>query len=253
MTQPPSTPLLAANKALDEIIAIAETHQPMDKFTHDRLEREAKSSISTDAAFSYATLGALEAVFGNEELMDMYHRNSIKLSSNYQLVYENYAGSLHHVLRFKEAAENARLAASLAPDDLNIVAKAINYTVHSGEISMAASMVGNYTKLTPENPDAYEDLIKAVSLQKKNGIADQEIIQLVQIACDFLRSKQFYFVGQELIVDDEDDGFLSFCVNLNLTNEEVWNFNRQLFEIMLDKVPDQSPSLSVRFSRNHIS
>ena len=170
MTQHPTAPLLAANKALDEITAIAATHQPPDKFTHDRLERVVKSSIPVDAAFSYSTLGALEAVSGNEELMDT---------------------------------------------------------------------------------GAYKDLIKAATLQKSAGIADEEVMQLVQIACDFLRSKQVHFVDQELIADEEDEGFLSLTINLNLTNEEIWNFNRQLFEIMLDKVPNQSPHLSVRFGRSH--
>lgn len=82
MTQKLPAPLLAASKALEEITAIAAVHKPIDKFTHDRLERIAKSSIPVDAAFSYATLGALEAISGNEELMDSYHRNSIQLCND---------------------------------------------------------------------------------------------------------------------------------------------------------------------------
>lgn len=107
MTQHPPAPLLAANKALDEITAIAATHQPPDKFTHDRLERVVKSSIPVDAAFSYSTLGALEAVSGNEELMDSYHKNSIQLCND-ALMHRNYACSLVHVSRVREAAEQAR-------------------------------------------------------------------------------------------------------------------------------------------------
>jgi len=250
MTQQSSAPLLAANKALDEITAIAATHQPPDKFTHDRLERVVKSSIPVDAAFSYSTLGALEAVSGNEELMDSYHKNSIQLCNDV-LMHRNYACSLLHVSRVKEAAEQARIAASLADGDLEAIQTAINYTAHSGEITMSASLVETYRKFAPTDTGAYEDLIKAATLQKSAGIADEEVMQLVQIACDFLRSKQVYFVNQELIADLEDEGFLSLCINLNLTNEEIWNFNRQLFEIMLDKVPNQSPHLSVRFGRSH--
>lgn len=250
MTQHPPVPLLAASKALDEITAIAATHQPPDKFTHDRLERTIKSSIPVDAAFSYATLGALEAISGNEELMDSYHKNSIQLC-NTTLTRVNYAGSLHHVLRVREAAEQARIALSLAPDDLEVIQKAIIYTAHSGEITMAASLVETYRKLAPADSGAYKDLIKAATMQKSAGIADEEVMQLVQIACDFLRSKQVHFVNQELVADEEDEGFLSLCINLNLTNEEVWNFNRQLFEIMLEQVPNQSPHLSVRFGRSH--
>lgn len=249
MTQQSTAPLLAANKALDEIIVIAATHQPPDKFTHDRLERVAKSSIQIDAAFSYATLGALEAISGNEELMDSYHQNSIQLRDD-ALMHRNYAGSLHHVLRVKEAAEQARIAASLGVGDIAVIQKAINYTAHSGGITMAASLVETYRKLAPTDTGAYEDLIKAASMQKTAGIADEEIMQLVQIACDFLRSKQVHFVDQELIADEEDEGFLSLCINLNLSNEEIWNFNRQLFEIMLDQVPNQSSHLSVRFGRS---
>jgi len=250
MTQQLSAALLAANKALDEINAIAETHQPPDKFTHDRLERVAKSSIPIDAAFSYATLGALEAVSGNEELMDGYHKNSIQLCNDV-LMHRNYACSLHHVSRVREAAEQARISASLGAGDLVAIQTAISYTAHSGGITMAASLVETYKKLAPTDTGAYEDLIKAALMQKNAGIADEEIMQLVQIACDFLRSKQVYFVDQELIADQEDEGFLSLCINLNLTNEEIWNFNRQLFEIMLDQVPNQSPHLSVRFGRSH--
>jgi len=250
MIQQPPAPLLAANKALDEINAIAATHQPPDKFTHDRLERAAKSSISIDAAFGYATLGALEAVSGNEELMDSYHKNSIQLSND-ALTHRNYACSLHLVSRIREAAEHARIAASLADGDLVGIQTAISYTAHSGEITMAASLVETYRKLAPTDAAAYDDLIKTASMQKKTGIADEEIMKLVQIACDFVRSKQIHFVDQELIADQEDEGFLSLCINLNLTNEEIWNFNRQLFEIMLDKVPNQSPHLSVRFGRSH--
>lgn len=249
MNQPSSAPLLAANKALDEITAIAATHQPPDKFTHDRLERAAKSSISTDAAFSYATLGALEAVSGNEELMDNYHNNSIQLCSD-ALTHRNYACSLHLVSRIREAAEHARIAASLADGDLVGIQTAISYTAHSGEITMAASLVETYKKLAPTDTGAYDDLIKAASMQKNAGIADEEIMQLVQIACDFLRSKKIHFVDQELIADEEDEGFLSLRINLNLTNEEIWNFNRQLFEILLEQVPNQSPHLSVRFGRS---
>ena len=250
MTQQTPLPLLAANKALDEINAIAATHQPPDKFTHDRLERVAKSSISIDAAFSYATLGALEAVSGNEELMDSYHKNSIQLCSDV-LTHRNYACSLHHVSRVREAADQARIAASLDDGDLVSIQTAITYTAESGEITMAASLVETYKKLAPADNSAYADLIKAVSMQKKAGIADEEVMHLVQIACDFLRSKQAHFVDQELIADEEDEGFLSLRINLNLTNEEIWNFNRQLFEIMLDKMPNQSPHLSVRFGRSH--
>lgn len=115
---------------------------------------------------------------------------------------------------------------------------------------MATSLVETYRKLAPTDTGAYADLIKAATMQKNTGIADEEIIQLVQIACDFLRSKQVHFVDQELVADEEDEGFLSLCINLNLPNEEIWNFNRQLFEIMLDQVPNQSPHLSVRFGRN---
>lgn len=249
MTQQPPVPLLAASKALDEITAIAATHQPPDKFTHDRLERAAKSSISFDAAFSYATLGALEAISGNEELMDSYHKNSIQLCNDV-LMHRNYACSLLHVSRVREAAEQARIAASLGDGDLGAIQTAIIYTAHSGAITMAASLVETYKKLAPMDTGAYKDLIKAASMQKTAGIADEEIMQLVQIACDFLRSKQVHFVDQELIADEEDEGFLSLCINLNLTNEEIWNFNRQLFEIMLDQVPNQSSHLSVRFGRS---
>ena len=250
MTQQSPAPLLAASKALDEITAIAATHQPPDKFTHDRLERAIKSSIPADAAFSYATLGALEAVSGNEELMDSYHKNSIQLCND-ALMHRNYACSLLHVSRVKEAAEQARIAASLADGDLAVIQTAIVHTAYSGEITMAASLVETYRKLAPADTGTYQDLTKAASMQKIAGIADEEIKQLVQLACDFLRSKQIHFVDQELIADEEDEGFLSLCINLNLTNEEVWNFNRQLFEIMLDQVPNQSPHLSVRFARSH--
>lgn len=249
MTQQPPAALLAANKVLDEINAIAATHRPPDKFTHDRLERVAKSSIPIDAAFSYATLGALEAVSGNEDLMDSHHKNSIQLSSD-ALTHRNYACSLHHVLRVKEAAEQARIAASLDEGDIVSIQTAINNTAESGGITMAASLVQTYRKLAPSDTGAYEDLIKAASMQKAAGIADEEIMQLVQITCDFLRSKKIHFVDQELIADEEDEGFLSLHINLNLTNEEIWNFNRQLFEIMLDQVPNQSPHLSVRFGRS---
>lgn len=250
MNQQLPAPLLAANKALDEIAAIAATHQSPDKFTHDRLERVAKSSIPIDAAFSYATLGALEAVSGNEELMDSYHQNSIKLRNDV-LMHKNYAGSLSHVSRVREAAEQARIALSMVDGDLDAIQSAIFYTVESGGITMAASLVETYRKLAPTDTGAYEDLIKAAAMQKHAGIADDEIMQLVQIACDFLRSKQVHFVDQELIADDEDEGFLSLLINLNLPNEEVWDFNRQLFEIMLDQVPHQSSHLSVRFGRSH--
>jgi hypothetical protein len=250
MTQKPSAALLAASKALDEIIALASTHQRPDKFTHERLEREAKSSISTEAAFSYATLGALEAISGNEPLMDMYHQNSIKLCSNSHM-HMNYAGSLHHVLRLIEAAKYARIGASLAPDDLEAIQKAINYTTQSGGITMAASLVETYKKLNPSDTGGYDFLIKPSSLQKITGISDEEIMQLVQIAADFLRNKNVNFTEQELITDDDDEGFISLCFNLNLSNEEIWNLNRQLFEIMLDQVPNQSPYLSVRFGRSH--
>ncbi|MDP2878651.1 MAG: hypothetical protein Q8N74_03865 [Sulfuricella sp.] len=249
MTQQSSAPLLAANKALDEITAIAATHLPPDKFTHDRLERTIKSSIPIDAAFGYATLGALEAVSGNEELMDSYHQNSIQLCNDV-LMHRNYACSLLHVSRVREAADQARIAASLGDGDLEAIQTAINYTAQSGGITMADSLVETYRKLAPTDAGAYADLIKAATMQKNTGIADEEIMQLVQIACDFLRSKQVHFVDQELIADEEDEGFLSLCINLNLTNEEIWNFNRQLFEIMLDQVPNQSPHLSVRFGRN---
>lgn len=249
MTQQSSAPLLAANKALDEITAIAATHQPPDKFTHDRLERAIKSSIPVDAAFGYATLGALEAVSGDEELMDSHHQNSIQLCNDV-LMHRNYACSLLHVSRIREAAEQARIAASLVDGDLDAIQTAINYTAQSGGIAMATSLVETYRKLAPTDAGTYADLIKAATMQKNTGVADEEIMQLVQIACDFLRSKQVHFVDQELIADEEDEGFLSLCINLNLPNEEIWNFNRQLFEIMLDQVPNQSPHLSVRFGRN---
>lgn len=248
MTQKPSA-ALAANKVLDEIIAIAQTHQPPDKFTHDRLEREAKSSISADAAFSYATLGALEAISGNEELMDSYHKNSIKLSNSSHM-HMNYAGSLNHVLRLKEAGEQARIGASLAPDDIEAIKKAINYSVQAGRITTAASLVGTYKKLSPVDTDSFEYILKASSMLKTAGINEDEIVQLFQIACDFLRSKKIYFLAQDMITDEEDEGYISLCLNLNLTNEEIWNFNRQLFEIMLEQVPNQSPNLSVRFGRS---
>jgi hypothetical protein len=88
-------------------------------------------------------------------------------------------------------------------------------------------------------------------MQKTLGISDEEIMRLVQIACDFLRGKQMHYIYQELIADEGDEGFLSLCLNLDLTNEEVWDFNRQLFEIMLDQVPDQTSRLSVRFGRSN--
>jgi hypothetical protein len=250
MTQKPSAAILAASKALDEIIALSTTHQRPDKFTHDRLERDARSSISSESAFSYATLGALESISGNEQLMDKYHKNSIQLCSN-SLMHMNYAGSLHYVLRFIEAAEYARIGASLAPDDLEAIEKAINYTIHSGGIAMATSLLETYKKLKPSDTGSYDYLIKASLLQKTIGVADEEIMRLVQIAGDFLRHKNVDFIEQELIVDEDDEGFISLCFNLNLTNEEIWNLNRQLFEIMLDQVPNQSPHLSVRFGRSH--
>lgn len=250
MTQQPPVPLLAANKALDEIISIAKTHQPLDKFTYERLERAAKSSIQTNAAISYVTLGALEAVAGNEEKMDGYHKNAISLSNN-AFTRENYAGSLYHVSRVKEAAEQARIAASLAADDINILKKAILITKHSGGITMATSLVETYKKLVPTDSVTFESLVKAASMQKTTGVADEEIMQLTQIAYDFLRSKQLHFVNHELIADEDDEGFLSLRIGLNLANEEIWNLNRQLFEIMLDQVPTQSPHLSVRFGRSH--
>lgn len=256
MTQITSAPaqLLAANKALEEITAISSTHQRPDKFTHDRLERAAKSSISIDAAFSYATLGALEAVSGNEDLMDSYHKNSIRLSND-ALMHRNYACSLLHVLRVVEAAEQARIAASLAVGEIDLLKTAIFYTVASGGIMMATSLVESYRKLAPADDGSYDYLIKAASIQKNAGITDEEVTQLVQIACDFLRSKHIYYVDPALGIDEEDgdeDGkLLSLCMNLKLTNKEVWNLNRQLFEIMLDRIPNQSPFLSVRFGRSH--
>lgn len=83
---------------------------------------------------------------------------------------------------------------------------------------MAASLVETYRKFVPTDTDAYQDLIKAASVQMNICVADEEIMHLVQIACSFLRNKQIHFVGQKLIVDEEDEGFLSLCINLNLSN-----------------------------------
>lgn len=249
MIEQSSLPLLAANKVLDEIAAIAATHQPPDKSTHDRLERAARKFIPIDAAFSYATLGALEAVSGNEKLMDSYHQNSIQLCDD-PLMHLNYARSLYQFSRVREAAEQARIAASLADDDLDAMHDAISYTFESGGVAMAASLLETCKKLVPLDDDAYQDLIMAATVQKNTDITDEEIMPLVQIACDFLRAKQMHFVDQELIVDEEDEGFLSLCFNLNLPNDEVWHLNRQLFEVMLDLMPDQPRRLSVRFARS---
>lgn len=51
MTQPFPAPLLVANKALDEINAIAATYQPPDKFTHGRLEQVPNQSPHLSVRF----------------------------------------------------------------------------------------------------------------------------------------------------------------------------------------------------------
>lgn len=248
MTQILHASLSAANEALKEIIAISNSNRVLDKFTHDRLERIAKSSIPIDAAFSYATLGALEAVYGNEELMDSYHKNSIKLCDNV-LMRGNYACSLRHVLRLKEASEQARIASSLAESDVNALKEAISFTVQAGEIALAASLVPSYYKLVPTDTSTYEVLMAAADLMKTLGISQEEVMQLIQIACDLLRNKKISYIRQNMNVDEEDGGFLSLCIMLNQNNDEIIALNRLLFEIMLDKVPNQSPRLSVRFGR----
>lgn len=249
MTIQPPVPELAANKALEEIIALSKKCQQPDRFTHDRLERAIRSSIPFDAAISYSVLGALEATSGNEALMDEYHRNSIKLS-NSPLMHRNYAASLCLFLRLREAAEQSRLEASLAPGDITAIRNAISNTAISGEITGTLGLIQTYRKLVPEDERSYVNVVNAASLQEKVGITDEEIMKLVQLATDFLRSKKIYRFTQTIDADFDDEGFISLCMNLNLSNEEVWNLNRQLFEIMVEQVPDQSPQLSVRFERN---
>lgn len=253
MSHSASVPQLAASKVLSDISTFATKHITPDAFTYKRLEREAKSSIQQDASLAYTALGALNAVSGDEELMLKYHKMAIDCRDDF-LSRINFATSLQLMGRLHDAAEQARLLASRDTGNLEPLVDAINYTWQSGEISKAVSLTNMYFKLVPSDADKYQNVMNAANLQQKLGITDEQISLLARIVCDYVRQHKIPLMGGELGIDANTDyETLSLSFLLNMSNQDIWEHNRKVFEIMMDEVPDQSAHLSVRFDRAHFA
>lgn len=241
---------LAAIKVLKEVSALAAKRTAPDEFTFRRLEREARSSLQQDPSFAYTALGALNAVSGNEELMRKNHTNAISNRDDFD-ARNNYAISLQYMGFIHEAAEEYRLLVSRDESNLVALQEAISRTWQSGEVIRATELRSKHSKLMhSSNSEDYLNLNIAANLQMKLGITDEQISNLVKIACHYSRQHHISIIGFALETDANDDyETLSLCMLLDMSNKEIWQHNKQVFEIMMDKVPEQSAHLSVRFDR----
>ncbi len=234
MTTP--VPLTKSEELLDELSRVDMTSSAMNEFVLAALKQRARAAIKTDPYHGYMALGAISALAWNDADLDAAHRNAIALDDN-SLAHANYAVSLQLVNRRAEAAEQARIASDLEPENISLLARAIEYATVAGHIQNAMALYRKFVTRAPGTAPKFdtESIVRVLAMR---GVPEAEFIQGQSILFEVLRQHRVR-PDSVRIQTDEEPG--DECVMITLVVEADYSFAQSLHDEACARLCEELP------------
>lgn len=243
MTTAPKT---KAEDLFDRIIAFANNGEEMDEFHLAAFRREAKESLKMDAYLGYMALGALASLSWNDSELDKNHGCAIKLGETY-LSHQNYAESLGAVLRYPEATKEIQIAADMVPADIDMLRRAIEFSVLAGQIGGAVQLHQKLTNRTMgAEPDfSANDIARVFEL---TGINEDEFAKGQFVVFDTFRHHRLTPKTMNAYVDVDDEPSVLFEYVLRASAADAQSIHNEICTRLCNELPDGGHPAVLMFS-----
>ena len=189
------------------------TVKNLDEFELQRIKIEADSLLRarpSQAHQAHMVLGAVASLRGDAEAVRHHNGIALRYLGNEVDVWYNCSVSLFIIDEAIEAAEFARKAFELAPDDCMILEHLIKTTVASACFKEARDLCDRWDKSFPDRPVRCKFEARALaSAVERGAFSEESVREILQIALDVQNAAKIRRVITGFLKDiTEPDSFL---------------------------------------------
>ncbi len=226
-------PQLATNtKKLFEEIERLRLSDEIDEFTFARLEREIDNLLKIDQLNAYLLRGALAGLKHDLTGVRENHQFALKLATineDKATVLQNHATTLEWNGYFSEAAKLAIESYDIFPSTYH-TQRVIELFIRTGLFHQAVNFMRQYPqKLQNDN---YRFFFQVEQLMDQQGVSDELLQQLIEMAIAVLHKHEFFNFHNNRIREElvEDESELCFCYTIKVKRSmvEVIDLNYEL-------------------------
>ncbi len=244
----PATIANEVNQRLSHLVTSARGFFPADDFSVRRLAGELDKLMHVDAVNAYLFKSGLAQLIGDEKAMRRYLDCAGKLSSD-PAVQRQAAGSLINLGFFSEAQPQFIKASDPRRGQYSI---GIVLGICCGAFSATVTLMEQADKLNIETPNGIRaTAMKAHSILASEGITDEHVGQILDVAGDIMREQGLFYQGLEPSILPVDDAELGRCVYftflLAASAERVVEMQYDLTCRLVDRFHELPATLSVGF------
>jgi tetratricopeptide (TPR) repeat protein len=223
------TPATKFSELMERLRHAASAAVELSEFELQRIERDARALVNSDAIEAYTVLGALAALRGDGDAARSHHENTLKLSGRSLAAYHNYSVSLM-VLGDAEGAFELDLAAlERFPKDQDLLHGAINTAIKAAHFRRGFDLCVQWRELFPNRPLVHEHLIQAVvDALDRLAFSEDAAREVLRVARSILQSSTVRTLHSSLLCDrTEIDSFL-YEIQIIVTVDAAVDLNQRL-------------------------
>ncbi|MFP4146598.1 MAG: hypothetical protein ACLFSI_02665 [Halorhodospira sp.] len=211
-----------------------------DELQLQRIQREADQIHRTDPAYAKMVYGIIATLREAPASMREHFEAAIRLAPERTVLYRNYAASLAWAGFLDAAAEQARHAFELAPDDREIARFAVTHLYDSGRVSEARSASHRLAELgDDELAERWrEELDMAEALLTEEGASETDLRQAIDLVLTVMQQQGGIHIGITLLRAMKAEGYSWLDLGVALpkrTPEKACELNDQLADAVADQ------------------
>lgn len=201
--------------------------EEQDQFTLAKLKREAVDLIKSDPFDAHIVLGMFSAAEKEIDQVRKHYGTALKIFPNDFSGNHSFSSALIFLGYLSESLEFAEKACQQRPEDGEVLADFLDGLMFSGRLQEAESTIEKLLKLKQELPENTVTQVRdGAKFLRENGVADDDIGQLVDLTVSVLRERLVLFEKSRFeVMEDEESEFLGFLFEVHRPVEEIVELN----------------------------
>lgn len=211
-------PRTIGGKLFTEVTDLFDAETPISAFVLARLKRDAEKLQAADAVEASVVKSAIAAYEWKYDEADRWVKNSIALRQS-AVNYQNAAVTMRALNDFKRARDYSLLAVDCAPQDTEVILKAVNSLILAGRFSDAYKLAVP-VRLLSENLDGVCNEIEALhQTMAELDLTEERITSEMEVACDVATKNRVRISSVEHFVSNDPDGGNSIYIPLKFIGD----------------------------------
>ena len=223
-----AAPARKAGVLIEALVAL-DRSEILDDLTLNRLAREARALMKSDATGARIVLGGIAGIEGDAAKVREHYGVALRLSPRDRQVLANYAAALTNVGKMDDAFEAIMEVCERHPADASVLEDTIDIAMQGARFGECRALCKRRNKLKPEEPRNDEARMTAVVEAIDGGAFDEQAAQqVVKLAHEIRLSAGVRYGGSGLVaVYGEPDRF-GFDVHVRASPGTAADLNEAL-------------------------